>query len=101
MSHAARTASPAATSIVRVPCRRLAGFGHHNLWIIFGKTSGEALVSNDKLSRSEGYRSWLQNGPETRVSVSAESRSGARQVIGRDDADQERSQNRLAAIQRL
>jgi hypothetical protein len=56
MSHSTRTASPAATSIVSVPFRRLAGFGHHNLWIIFGKTSGEALVSNAKLSRSEGYR---------------------------------------------
>jgi hypothetical protein len=44
MSHSARTASPAATSIVRVPRRRLAGFGHHDLWIIVGKTSGEALV---------------------------------------------------------
>jgi hypothetical protein len=34
-------------------------------------------------------------------SVSAESRSGVRQEVGRDDADQERSQNRLAATQRL
>ena len=101
MSHSTRTASPAATSIVSGPCRRLAGFGHHNLWIIVGKTSGEAVILHDKLSRSEGYRSWLQNGPKTRFSVSAESRLGVRQEVGRDDADQERSQNRLAAIQRL
>jgi hypothetical protein len=29
--------TPAATSIVHMPCGRLAGFGHHNLWIAFRK----------------------------------------------------------------
>jgi hypothetical protein len=33
--------------------------------------------------------------------VSVESRFGVRQEVGRDDADQERSQNRPATIQRL
>jgi hypothetical protein len=33
--------------------------------------------------------------------VRAESRLDVRREVGRDDADQERSQNRLAAIQRL
>jgi hypothetical protein len=65
------------------------------------KSSGEAVILNDKLSRSVGYRSWLRNGPKTRVSVSAESRLGVRRELGREDADQERSQNWLAAIQRL
>jgi hypothetical protein len=55
MSHSTRTASPAATSIVSGPCRRLAGFGHHNLWIIVGKTSGEAVVWDGNLSCSKGY----------------------------------------------
>jgi hypothetical protein len=55
MSHSARTASTAATSIVRGLCRRLAGFGHHNLWTIVGKTSGEAVVWDGNLSCSKGY----------------------------------------------
>jgi hypothetical protein len=67
----------------------------------FATTPAEALVFKDKLSRSEGYRSSLQNGPKTKVLVQAESRFSARGEVGRDDADQERSQNRPAAIRRL
>ena len=36
-----------------------------------------------------------------KVLVRAESRFSVRREVGRDDADQERSQNRPAAIQRL
>src|SRR5258708_16887530 len=63
--------------------------------------SAEALVLNDKLSRSVGYRSWLQNGPKLHILVRAEGRFGLRWKVGRHDADQERSQKRSHAIQRL
>src|SRR6266487_3634238 len=63
--------------------------------------AAEAVVLNDKLSRSGGYRSVPENGPKSTVSLRTESGFGVRREVGRDDADQERSQNWTATIRRL
>src|SRR6266496_1001583 len=64
-------------------------------------TPAEAVVLNDKLSRSGGYRSVAENGPQSKVSLRTESGFGVRREVGRDDADQERSENWTATIRRL
>src|SRR6266496_267327 len=52
----------------------------------------------DATSRASNRTSWQ---PKSKVSLRTESGFGVRREVGRDDADQERSQNWTATIRRL